>query len=144
MKHIIFLLVVLFMVFFVARVTVSGQNKSAKNQPKLLAINEINKKKLTDKLVRSEGYVVKLYRCPPCPPGKWCKPCMKNNAVVSMENKLLENYTDLTANEIILFGDATQKLEMGKKYQFKIRITSRKTTAQTLNDIELLSYKSIE
>ena len=144
MKHIIFLFVVLSIVFFGENLSGSGQRITGKPAAKLLSISKINEKKLTGKVVRTEGYVVKIYRCPPCPKGVYCKPCMKNNAVISMENKQLESYVDLTEREIILFGDETEKLKRGKKYHFKIRITDRKSTGQSLNDIELLSYKSIE
>ncbi len=144
MKHIILLIIIQFVVFCGGNVSVNGQNAANKKAAKFLSINEINEQQLDGKVVRTEGYVVKIFRCPPCPPDTFCKPCMPDNAVISTENSLLESYAELTEKEIIIFGIETGKLKKGKKYRFTLKITDRKTTGQSLNDTELVSYKLIE
>lgn len=144
MKHIIFLFIVIFCIFGGGNISANGQNANNKKTVKFLSISQINEKKLVSEVVQTEGFVVKIFRCPPCPPDANCKTCMEDNAVVSMENNLLESYADLTAKELIIFGNETGELEKGKKYRFAIRITDRKTTGQASNDVEMINYKSVK
>ena len=88
------------------------------------------------------GYVVKIYTCPPCLRGELCKPCMKNNIVISEDNKILETYS-LTAKELIVFIDDPRQFELGKKYRFSIKILKQNSTGEPVNDIELLNYELI-
>ena len=87
----------------------------------------------------TEGHIVKIYTCPSCPLGAMCKPCMGNNIVISEENKLIEGYS-LSDKDIILFANNPKQFELGKKYTFSIEILGRKTTGDSLNDIEIIGY----
>ncbi len=94
-------------------------------------------------MFETEGFVAKIYTAPPCPPDTPCKPSMKDNIVISENNKTLETY-DLSDKELILFTDKTAELELGKKYNVKIKITDAKTTGEDLNDIELISSELLK
>ena len=106
-----------------------------------VSIHQIKAEKGKRGEYQTEGYVIKTYICPPCPPRAQCKPCMMNtNIVISEVNKSLNSY-ELTDKDIILFTRDAAPFEIGKKYLFTIKITDRKTTSEPLNDIELIEYK---
>ena len=106
-------------------------------------ISEIKTKNLTPGIYQTQGYVVKIYTCPACPPPKQCKPCMGDNIVISQENKILDNY-NLTPNDLIIFTQTPEIFELGKKYQFTIRLTETKSTSEPINDLELVSFEFLE
>lgn len=105
-------------------------------------IHEIKLNKLNSGTYNTEGHVAKIYTCPPCPKGAQCKPCMRDNIVISEDNKLLETYS-LSDKEMILFVNSPKQFELGKKYTFSIKILDYKSTGESINDIEIVGYNSL-
>ncbi len=124
-------------------VSANNSTKTVSVSGKVLTISELNKQKPEKGTFEIKGFVAKIYTCPPCPPDAQCKPCMKNNIVVSEENKNSDSY-DLTDKEIIIFTNKTESFAAGKQYQFTINITDTKTTSANLNDIELIDSNEIK
>lgn len=87
-----------------------------------------------------EGYVVKKYTCPPCPAGAQCKACMKNNIVVSDTDMTMGPSYTLTNAEVIIFTQEADRLELHKKYRFKVRLTDKRSTSEPINDLELVDF----
>lgn len=120
-----------------------------KTYPSILNFNfypshEIKKQRFGPGSYNTEGYVVKMFTCPPCPTRVLCKPCMGENIVISEESKILTDYSSLTDNELIIFAQNPKQFQLGKKYQFSIQIIKNKrTTFDPVNDIELLGYKGV-
>ena len=107
------------------------------------AIHDFKQKNLTPGTYNTEGYVVKIYVCLPCPKDALCKLCMKDNIVISENNKVLDTYS-LTNTEMIVFADKPKQFEIGKKYKFSVKLLEYKSTGESINDIELVGYSSIE
>lgn len=105
-------------------------------------IHEIKLNKFNSGTYNTEGYIVKIYICPSCPKGAQCKPCMRDNIVISENNKLLETYS-LSDKEMVLFADNPNQFDLGKKYKFSIKILDYKTTGEPINDIEVIGYHSL-
>ena len=85
----------------------------------------------------TEGYVVKVFTCPPCPKGAFCKECMGDNIIISEENKLLGSYS-LTDKEIIILTDNPKQFELSKKYKFSIKLLEHSYTGY--NSFEMIGY----
>ena len=85
------------------------------------------------------GYIVKIYQCPGCPTGYVCKPCMRDNIVISQDRKLLDAY-QLSDKDLIIFVNNTKQFIIGKEYMFSIRITEQKSTSEPINDAELMGW----
>lgn len=110
---------------------------------KTLKISQIKAQKPPEGIFVTRGFIAKIYVCPPCPKGRFCKPCMPNNIVISENKKRLETF-DLTNRELVIFTkDAAKKLVKGKQYSFTVKITNRRSTSEPLNDVELIGYKII-
>jgi len=106
-------------------------------------IHEIKQGNLEGENFYTEGFVAKIYTCPPCPADAQCKPCMRENIVISENNVLIEAYY-LTEKDLIIFTENSKNLKLGKKYKFLIKMTGRKTTSESINDIELVDYKLLK
>ena len=102
-------------------------------------IHEIKQNKFSSGTYNTEGYVVKIYTCPPCPKGAQCKPCMRDNIVISEINNLLETYS-MSDKEMVLFTNNPKQFALGKKYQFSIKILDYKSTDEPINDVEIVGY----
>ncbi len=126
-----------------AEINIVKSKNTPTNAEKFLKISQINKEKPNKGTFKTEGFVVKIYTCPVCPPDSMCKPCMGNNIVISEENKNLESY-DLTEKDLIIFTDKSESFTIGENYYFNIKITEQHTTSSDYNDVELLSSEMIK
>jgi hypothetical protein len=83
-----------------------------------------------------EGYVVKTYTCPPCPPQDQCKPCMRNHILLSDNTELLTSYS-VTDNYILLYTEDALQFTLKGRYEFTIEaIPSR-------HEGKILAFKSL-
>ncbi|MCF6202755.1 MAG: hypothetical protein L3J59_03670 [Methylococcaceae bacterium] len=85
---------------------------------------------------KTTGYVVLKYVCPECPAGATCKRCMRNNIIISEKPNLLESYSFVGKNELVLFYKNTEKLILGKAYLFYIKSVN--------NELQLITYQIIK
>ena len=112
------------------------QTSGYKFQP----ISDFKKNNFTPGIYKTEGYIVKKYTCPICPQGAQCKPCMKNNIIISEENKTSETYS-LTDKDLIIFTNNPNQFTLNKKYTFTIKVLDYKSTGDSINDVELVSFE---
>lgn len=108
-------------------------------------IHELKQSNFTSGNFNIEGYVVEIETCPPCPlnpAAGVCQPC-SDNVVISENNILLKTYL-ITEKELIVFMENPERLELGKKYMFSVKILNRKSTAGPINDVELIGFELIE
>lgn len=85
------------------------------------------------------GYVNYIYRCPPCPPGAHCKPCMGDNLVLSDAPKQVTDYADVGDGDLIVLADRAQldTLEVGSRYRLEIDIGPDKHLSNPIPDPHL-------
>src|SRR3990167_7310555 len=107
------------------------------------SISQIKQGNLPFGNYQTQGYVVKIYTCPACPPPSQCKPCMGNNIVISELQVLRQNY-NLTNQDLLIFTDDPNQFELGKKYQSTVRLTEIKSTNEPINDVELGSFQAMD
>jgi hypothetical protein len=88
--------------------------------------------------VRLKAYVLDVYRCPPCPPGAICKPCMENYFTV-VEQKPVDIMKIPLGNRIRIFTNKSNDLTVGKQYIFTITFRNKKTSPS--DNLELISLK---
>jgi hypothetical protein len=85
-------------------------------------IHELNEPGLALGSYDTEGYVSKIFTCPPCPPRADCKPCMEDNVVLSESEKVLESYT-LSSADVIVYAKQPRQLELGHKYTMSVTLS---------------------
>ena len=145
--HLLFAIIALILIV-TGCTTINQTQTDVKTYPSIsnfyfYSIHDLKQNNFSEGSYNTEGYVVKIYTCPPCPKGALCKMCMEPNIVISEENKLLDIYS-LTEKELLIFTSNSKQFELGKKYRFSINITAHKSTGEPLNDIRLLGYDIIQ
>lgn len=109
---------------------------------KVYQIGELNKISHKDEVYYIEGYVAKVYECPPCEKGSVCKPCMPANMVVSSSKKEMSSYSDVTNEDIIIYTNDIRKVfSVGEKYKFLIKMYDHSGTSH--NAAKLLEYNDL-
>ena len=69
-----------------------------------------------------QGYVVTLYRCPPCPEGATCEQCLNDHVVLSDVQETVEGYAHAAERRDWLFLDPAGKdLTVGQQYRFFVK-----------------------
>ena len=107
----------------------------------LITIQELKERNPDSGFFDVEGYVAKIFSCPPCPAGAECMPCMPENIVISEQLKTIEAYPSITSSEMLVFVQNPQQLfTLGEHYRFSIRVRDFRTTDEPLNDVELVGY----
>jgi len=149
-KYYFLLTTIALVLFFIGCTTINQSQTDTKTYPSVsnlefYSIHELKQNNFSEGNYNTEGYVVKIYTCPPCPKGALCKMCMEPNIVISEDNKNLDVYS-LTEKELLIFTSYSNpnQFELGKKYRFSINITQYKSTGEPLNDIKLVGYGIIQ
>jgi len=110
----------------------------------LLTIHQLNQQNPKFGTYHVEGYVIRIYTCPPCPKGALCKPCAPEHIILSDENKSLGTVDDITDQELAIITDTVQPFEIGKKYRVLLQILDVKTLEQKLNNPKLIYFEGIK
>src|SRR3979411_559512 len=58
------------------------QDKTATEIP-TLTFSDLKKNDSVEGQFKIVGFVIQTYKCPPCPPGAMCKPCLGDHIVVT-------------------------------------------------------------
>ena len=82
--------------------------------------------------------MIDIYKCPPCPPGAMCKPCIPNNIVVTdnIEEKDLSKIKRLR-----IHTDKPEQFELKKKYLFTVKVKGTLPLDRAITDVELISFE---
>ena len=89
-----------------------------------ISIAQLRALKAATGTYRVEGYVAKQYRCPPCPPGDQCKPCMRNNILLSETPESLISYPT-SGNYLRVFTDQPELLQKEVRYRMTLRVLTQ-------------------
>jgi hypothetical protein len=107
------------------------------------SIEQLNYFQFSSGTYETEGYVVKAYECPDCPPTPICKLCLSNNIIISTESAPQESGPQLSSKDLIVFVDPLHRFQVGSKYKFLIQILDVKSTTQILNNVKLIYYEKL-
>jgi hypothetical protein len=73
---------------------------------------------------RLEGYVVDAYRCPPCPPGAQCKPCVMTSAIFVAEQPEHApfSWADPPADVVAIAAEDPLSFARGVRFRFEVLV----------------------
>jgi hypothetical protein len=87
------------------------------------------------------GFVIQIYKCPPCPPGAICKPCLGDHIVVT------DNMNEKDAASIQrlrIFTDKPEQFELNKKYSFTVKTRGKTTSSHPIEEVTLISFEPVK
>jgi len=118
-----------------------SQDRDATKKPPLLTFDDLKKNDGIEGQFRIEGYVIDVYKCPPCPPRAICKPCIPNNLVITDA----ADPKDLSKiNRLRIFTDKPEQFELKKKYSFTVNLKNKVPAAHAITDVFLVSFEPVK
>jgi hypothetical protein len=106
-----------------AKTREDSSDKYNENFP-FYSISEINQAKLSQGQYNTEGYVILISACPPCPEGAHCETCLIDHLVIS-ETDRFSNLpgSRIRKTDLVLFAADLTQFKIGEKYRFSIKIS---------------------
>ncbi len=115
-----------------------SQDRTSTPKPPLLTFDDLQRNDSIEGPFRIVGYVIDIYKCPPCPPGAMCKPCIPDNIVVT------DNIDEKDFSKIKRLRISTEKpeqFELKKKYTFTVKVKGNVPPGRAIQDVDLISFK---
>ena len=88
-----------------------------------------------------DAYVVFIYQCLPCPEDAQCKPCMRDNIVISEENKKLTGYY-LNSSDLVIYTSNSHDFALSQYYKFSITVEEDQAR-QNPKEAKLIGFEPI-
>jgi hypothetical protein len=112
------------------------QNKLPPQDPPVLTFGDLKRNDGIEGPFRiRDAYVIEIYKCPPCPPGAQCKPCLGDYIVVT--NKLDEK-DPLLVMRLRIFTGGFGKFELKEKCSLLTKVRGNIPKGKPIQDLDLL------
>lgn len=106
----------------------------------LLTFADLQKNDSIEGAFRIVGYVIDVYKCPPCPEGAMCKPCLGDHIVVT-DN--FDEKNPALIKRLRIFTDKSEQFEAKKKYDFTVKVRGKIPKGHPISDVELISFVAV-
>jgi hypothetical protein len=107
----------------------------------LLTFGDLQKGDRDDTPFRIEGYVIQTYKCPPCPPGAMCKPCIGDHIVITDNVKEAD---PTLVKHLRIFTDKPEQFELKKKYSFVVKVKGKPRKDRAIEEVDLIRFNALE
>lgn len=118
------------------RTELQKQDQQPADIPPLLTFDDLQKNDSIEGSFSIVGYVIDIYKCPPCPAGAMCKPCIGDNIVVT--DNIAEKDPTLI-RRLKIFTDKPGQFELKKRYLFTVKVRGKIPKGHPIYDVDLLS-----
>jgi hypothetical protein len=115
-----------------------AQDRNPVRKPPLISFAGLNRSDLDDGPFRIEGHVMEVYKCPPCPEGAQCKPCLGDHLVIT-DNPAEKDLALIKRLRIFAKRPELEKLEIAKKYSFLVKVRGRIHDRKPVAEVDLIS-----
>lgn len=111
---------------------------SESQKPALLKFSDLQKYDPANQIFRIEVYVRDINKCPPCPPGAMCKPCIRDNVTIVDSS----DQSDISKlKRLRVFTDKTDKFKLKKKYLLTVKVKGSIAAGQPIDSVDLVSIE---
>jgi hypothetical protein len=114
-----------------------AQDRHPVQDPPLITFADLNRSDLDDGPFRIEGVVTDIYKCPPCPRGAQCKPCIGDHLTISdnpdEKDPALKHWLRIFAKPSEL-----EKYEVATKYSFLVKVRGKLRIGKPVEDVDLI------
>lgn len=114
-----------------------SQDQQPLESPPLLTFNDLQKNDSIAGPFRIVGYVIDVYRCPPCPERMQCKPCLGDHVIVT-DN--IDEKDPALIKRLRIFTDKPEQFELKKKYLFTAKVRGKMLKGQPIYDVDVVSF----
>ena len=127
---------VLFVLTFLAASSVSSQT----HQP-LLNFSDLQKFDGVNTTFRIEGYIFDIYKCPPCPKGAMCKPCIPESVVISDK---IDQKDISSIKRLSIYTKDTDQFTLKRRYIFTLKIKGDLEKGKPIENVDLVNFRTFE
>src|SRR5216684_3460234 len=116
-------LTIIFTLFCLLGTNALSQAGIPSDSPRRLTFDDLKRNDGVEGTFRMEGaYVLEVHKCPPCPPGAQCKPCLGDYIVVADK---LDEKDPLLIKRLRVFTAKPEKFELKWKYSFVAKVRGK-------------------
>ena len=113
---------------------------SQSQKPALLKFADLQKYDPVNETFQIDGYVLDIYKCPPCPPGAMCKPCIPDNITIADSS----DWMDVSKlKRLRIYTDKTDKFELKEKYRMTVKVKGNLSAGRLIESVDLIAFKAI-
>ena len=112
-------------------------------QASLITFAQLSRSDLAAGPFRIEGQVTDVHKCPPCPEGAQCKPCLGDYLVIT-DNPGEKDPALKRRLRIFASRPELDKLEIAKRYSFLVKVRGRINDRQPVEEIDLISFMALK
>ena len=113
-----------------------SQDKDQTREPPLLTFSDLQKNDLQGPF-RIEGYVIQTYKCPPCPEGAQCKPCLGDHIVITDD---VDEKDRAQVKRLRIFTSKPEQFELKKQYSFLVKVRGKLPKDRAIENVELIGF----
>jgi hypothetical protein len=117
-----------------------SQDQDSTRKAPLLTFEDLQKNDGVEGPFRIEGFVINIYRCPPCPPLATCKPCIPDHIEVT-DN--LDEKNPTLIKRLRIFADKPEGFELKKRYAFVVKVKGQAPRGRAIENVDLISSDSV-
>jgi hypothetical protein len=109
---------------------------SQPGKPSIVSFFHLENFDPANRVFRIEGYVLDIYKCPPCPPGAMCKPCIPDNITLvdSPDRSELSKLKRLP-----IYTDKTDKFRFTGRYRLTVKVKGDLAAGKPVASVDLVS-----
>jgi hypothetical protein len=127
--------------FYQTPASSAAQNKTQEPPPPRLTFSDLKRNDSIKGTFIVVGFVIQTYKCPPCPPGAMCKPCLGDHTVIT-DN--LDEKDPALSRRLRIFTDKPEQFDLQKKYLFTVKIKGTVAPGHAIQDVDLISFEPIK
>ncbi len=112
-------------------------------QEQALSVAELSRARPTEGMLTLDGWIASSYRCPTCPPGAHCKPCLGDHVTVADARP--RDAKELAPDQrVVVFVERADlaRLVVGERYRLRVRVRATRTTGSVVNDLQLVELEA--
>ena len=130
---------VILLVCLIPNLSLSQENKTP--EPPLLTFADLQTGDRDETPFRIEGYVIQTYKCPPCPKGAMCKPCIGDHIVIT-DN--VDEKDPALIKRLRIYTEKPEQFEMKKKYSFVVKVKGKPRKDRAIEEVDLIRFGPLE
>src|ERR1700686_941388 len=113
-----------------------SQDKTPTPEPPRLTFSDLKRNDSIEGAFKIVGFVIQTYKCPPCPPGAMCKPCIGDHIVVT-DN--IDEQDAALVRRLRIFTDKPEQFELKQKYLFTVKVKGKVQRGRAIEEVDLIS-----
>ena len=120
-----------------------AQDRHPVQEPLQITFAQLSRGDLDHGSFRIEGIVNDIYKCPPCPEGAQCKPCLGDHLTIT-DNPDEKNPALKRRLRIFAKAPELDQLEVARKYSFLVTVRGKLHVGRPVEEVDLLSFDPVE